>query len=369
MESVFSHIVQTRLSQESENVATMALAFILGSSEKARTGLLKLLRGIDPQMPNLWFRTQQTEESNRPDMWGYDEQGHPHLFIENKFWAGLTDNQPVGYLQSLAGHASPTVLLMVAPEAREETLWRELTQRLVAHGITMTDQTTSTIVGRCVGTSIGPVLALTSWERILSALEAEVADELATKSNLFQLRSLCQAADHDAFTPFSSEYLSDQQAPAFMVQLTSVIQTSIEKAISQGVLTLKKLGSAWIAKTDKLGRYANRSGKVNAGIWFGIHFELWKRFGVTPLWVVFSHTDWGRGHEVRAILEPWASQANVFTVTHDDGFAVAINVPVGQEQDSVVRSVVDQIRKIVEQLSALPPGIDEGAPELNSDAL
>lgn len=367
MESVFSHIVQTRLSQESENVATMALAFILGSSEKARTGLLKLLRGIDPGMPNLWFRTQQTEELNRPDMWGYDEQGLPHLFIENKFWAGLTDHQPVGYLQRLAGYAAPTVLLVIAPEIREETLWRELTQRLVAQGIAMTEQTTSTLIGRCVGTGSGPVLALTSWERILSVLEAEAADEVATKSNLFQLRSLCQAADHDAFVPFSSEYLSDQQTPAFLLQLTSIISASLEKAISEGILTLKGVSSAWIGKADKLGRYANRSGHLDAGIRFGIHFELWKRFGVTPLWVVFSHTDWGRGHEVRALLEPWASREAIFTVTHDDGFAVAIDIPFGEEKESVVRSIVNQIRKIVDLLSALPPGIDGNSVEVSPD--
>ena len=69
MQTVFSHIVQKRLSQESENVATVALEFILNSSEAARNGMMKLLRGVIPQLPRLWFRTQQTEDNNRPDMW------------------------------------------------------------------------------------------------------------------------------------------------------------------------------------------------------------------------------------------------------------------------------------------------------------
>jgi hypothetical protein len=102
MATIFSHIVQKRLSQESENVATSALEFIL-KSEPARSGMMKLLHSVTPELPQrLWFRTQQTEESSRPDMWGNDDQGKAHVFVENKFWAGLTENQPVSYLRILA---------------------------------------------------------------------------------------------------------------------------------------------------------------------------------------------------------------------------------------------------------------------------
>src|SRR6266446_3116350 len=124
MNTVFSHIVQKRLSQENENVATEALTFIVDSSEHARTGLMKLLRGIAPDLPSLRFRTQQTEGSARPDMWGLDG-GTPRVFIENKFWAGLTENQPVEYLRLLAQFPSPVALLVVVPEARLQTVWRE----------------------------------------------------------------------------------------------------------------------------------------------------------------------------------------------------------------------------------------------------
>lgn len=96
MTTVFSHIVQRRLSQEHENVATDALSFILSQSEPARSGVMKLLRTICTQLPDLRFRTQGTVEDSRPDMWGF-EGASPRVFIENKFWAGLTDNQPVGY--------------------------------------------------------------------------------------------------------------------------------------------------------------------------------------------------------------------------------------------------------------------------------
>ena len=90
---------------------------------------MNLLHVILPELPELQFRTQHSVENVRPDMWGFDG-GSPRVFIENKFWAGLTENQPVNYLQHLAEYEQPSLLLMVAPEARQDTIWHELTGRL-----------------------------------------------------------------------------------------------------------------------------------------------------------------------------------------------------------------------------------------------
>jgi len=86
MSTVFSHIVQKRFSQENENIATDALAFIVQSSEAARSGLMRLLRGIASDLPSLQFRTQQSDDGSRPDMWGYDVTT-PRVFIESNFGA------------------------------------------------------------------------------------------------------------------------------------------------------------------------------------------------------------------------------------------------------------------------------------------
>jgi len=171
MQTVFSHIVQKRLCQESENVATEALAFFLQSHEAAHNGMMKLLRGVDPHMPRLWFRTQQTDGNNRPDMQGCDDEGHKHVFVENKFWAGLTENQPVSYLRILAECTQPTILLVVGPDDRKETLWRELNKRLTDNNISATKDTIAGIF-RIATTSTGPILALTSWKTLARCLGA-----------------------------------------------------------------------------------------------------------------------------------------------------------------------------------------------------
>ena len=103
MSTVFSHIIQKRFSQVNEDVATDALAYVLESSEAARSGMTKLLRGILPDLPPLRFKTQQVDGTIRPDMWCF-AGAEPRVFVENKFWAGLTDNQPVSYLKQLGFH-------------------------------------------------------------------------------------------------------------------------------------------------------------------------------------------------------------------------------------------------------------------------
>lgn len=356
MQTVFSYIVQKRFSQVNEDVATDALAFILHSSESARNGMMRFLRGIAPNMPSLRFRTQQTEGNIRPDMWGYDE-AEPRVFVENKFWAGLTDNQPVSYLRQLAEYTQPTILFVVVPDAREQTMRQELTHRLQDAGISTTNRdTASDSIVHSVTTEIGPILALTSWTRLLSALELEVADDPSARSDLLQLRALCKAADSDAFVPISSAELSDQRIPAFILQLNTIVQASVDLAVTEGVLNLK--GTNPQASAERIGRYAYFGNERRAGLWLGIHFGLWKKHGGTPLWGVFSPGNFGLAHEVRALLEPWAAQQGVFTTDQDDNFVVALDIACGEEKDMVVRGLVDRLKEIADVLYVLSPKTD-----------
>jgi hypothetical protein len=352
METVFSHIIQKRFSQVNEDIATDALAFILNSSESARNGMMKLLRGIDPKMPNLQFRSQQTEGNIRPDIWGYEET-EPHVFVENKFWAGLTENQPISYLRQLAEYTQPTILLVVVPVAREQTMWRELNRRLEDVGISAIyrDIDAGGIVCS-ITTEIGPILAITSWTRLLSTLDLEVADDQSARSDLLQLRALCESADSDAFLPISSAEVTDQRTPAFILQLGSIVQASVDMAVTKEILNIKGLmpQSTW----ERIGRYARFSDE-GAGFWFGIHFSLWKKHGGTPLWLLFSASDFGRLHEVQPILEPWTAREGVFTTMQNGELAVAVDIAFGEDKDQVVRSVVDHLKGIADILHALNP--------------
>ena len=353
MKTVLSYIIQKRYSQEYENIATDVLAFILESNESARRGLMKLLRGIVADLPDLHFKTQESEDNTRPDMWGLHEND-PRVFIENKFWAGLTDNQPVEYLNKLAGYTQPTILLMVGPETRMGTLRRELDHRLRDAGISVTNREASAGIVYSITTGLGPILALTSWSRLLSTLELEVADDQSARSDLLQLRSLCDAADDLELAPISAAQLTDQRTPGFIFQLGSILRAVVDFSVNENILNIK--GTQAVGSWESFGRYARFSSKQGVGIWLGTHFRLWKEHGRTPLWLIFYEDENGQfnpAHKVRVLLEPWAAREGIFTTWDDYGYIMEIDIETGEEKDTVVRAIVDRLKKIAEVLSTL----------------
>jgi hypothetical protein len=354
--------VQKRLSQENENVATESLAFIVRSSKGAQSGLLKLLRGIAPDLPSLQFRTQQTDGSARPDMWGFDGSSTPRVFIENKFWAGLTENQPVEYLRLLAGKPDPAVLLVVVPESRLETVWQQFGHRLADAGLSRSLLNQLAGVSRAEAIDFGsalankPILAVTSWAKLLSAIEAELTDEPHSRSDLFQLRALCDAADN--YAPFSTTELTNQRTPSFILQLNSVVQRAVDLGVTEEVLRTKGLNPTHFWEGP--GRYTRFANGSNIIAWFGTDFRLWRDRGSTPLWLVFSPDLGGRALEVRAVLEPWTQRNGIACSVESDGeFSVGIAVAAGAEPQEVSRRIVDRLKEVAAELSRLPekPGV------------
>jgi hypothetical protein len=286
------------------------------------------------------------------DMWGYDE-AEPRVFVENKFWAGLTENQPVSYLQQLAKYRQPTILLVVVPEAREQTLWREINRRLKEAGILPIDQETAAGgLVLSISTEIGPIIAITTWTRLLSVLELEVADDPSTRSDLLQLRALCEAADNDAFVPISSAEVSDRRTPAFILQLTSIWQACVDLAVTENILTTRGLLPQ--ASSERIGRYV-RFGEKGVVVWLGIHFVFWKKHGETPLWLLFPEDQIKRFPEVRPLLESWAAKEGILLTFQNDELAVGVDIALGEDKDQVVRYVVDCLKRIAGVLSVLKP--------------
>jgi hypothetical protein len=240
---------------------------------------------------------------------------------------------------------------VVAPETRVHTLWRELVRRLEDAGISVTGRDAAAGIVHSLTTEIGPILALTSWSKLLSTLELEVADDPNARSDLLQLRALCDAADSEAFIPISSFEVTDQRTPAFILQLNTIVEAAVELAVTEGVLNIKGLRAQ--ADWSGIGRYARFSNEQGVGVWLGTYFPFWREHGGTPLWLIFIEGEFGRSHEVRSLLEPWAAKEGIFTAWQDNEFYMAIDIETGEDKDRVVRVIVDRLKGVADVLSTL----------------
>ncbi len=178
-QSLFGHIV-ARFSNQQENLATESLHYIL-QQRSAREAFLSFVDQLAPGLnPITRFETQSgTDKSARPDMVGKDADGKPVLVVEAKFWASLTDQQPVAYINALPEDRG-AILLFVAPEKRFATLWPELVRRCTEAGREIAIEAPDGGAWKIGKLTDSRTLALTSWRVLLAYLlqAAEANGEL-----------------------------------------------------------------------------------------------------------------------------------------------------------------------------------------------
>ena len=157
-----------------EDAATEALCFILSHSDSARAALCDFLGYSGDSLPIASFRTQVLVDGAYPDMACFDNRGRLVAFVESKFWASLTRNQPVTYWKALPDRRSAT-LMFLAPASRivhigEDSLWGELIKRLGNAGYALGPVNQGKGVVSAKSTDGKHRLLLTSWEVLLDWL-------------------------------------------------------------------------------------------------------------------------------------------------------------------------------------------------------
>jgi hypothetical protein len=301
---LFGHLV-SRFSTHPENLATEAMAFILNRSATMREELRRLLGRTGIELaPLARFRSQAgDEQGNIPDLIGLDTMGAERLFIENKFWAGLTENQPAGYLGRLPAEGGG-VLVFVVPTRRFPIVWNELAHSAMTAGTHLPDP--EQLAGDLLFTRIAPTtaLAVTTWRAVLDSLEtvARASGETSSAADIAQLKSLCDVMDTEAFLPLRVEELTNLEVPQRLIGLANLIRDLSEQAVARGIADRRGLvpTHGWYTA----GRYL----KIGSfGAWLGIDHEKWSRYGITPLWVRFDNNEYGRSSVVLEALKSWAS--------------------------------------------------------------
>lgn len=290
--SLLAHLY-SRIKGSQEDVATLALQYIVAQSSKLNREFTRLLGSAlnEEITTDLNYVCQSVgENQERPDIAGIDTNGAERILCEAKFYAGLTENQPNGYLDRLRKE-NGLGLVFICPAARKTTLWSKLLDLCKEREIINVDEFCVTI------DSIR--MSIVTWGEIIEALQrvasAEAQDSLP---DIYQLDGFCRMMDSDAFIPLSLDDLGPEKARGeerYYRILDELIESlRMEKALSPSTKGVK-------ATAYRQG-YA-RAIKIR-GYWVSINYdrELWMNTASkeTPFWVAIrSGNDWKQDEYIK----------------------------------------------------------------------
>lgn len=335
--SLLAHLSR-RLTDRTEDIAVEALGHIL-SSPASRQALQDILRSCGTDIgPIGRIETQSTGEGGeRPDLAGYDEQGQERLLIEAKFWAGLTRNQPLTYLQRLPDDV-PTALLVVAPSLRLETLWTELCHRVYEGvGISIGNEQTESEI-RWADTGANRKLVLTSWMNMLGRMAALVnsAGEIQRANDIQQLQGLAEQEDTNAFLPLRPEQISPE-FPRLLRHLYRLTDGAVGRLRETGLATTSGYQST--ATRGYVIRYMTFCDVVNTSL--GIYFGAWRTRPLSPIWLALPIGN----ATIFGILETLRQEPFHGHISGNHCY-IPIYLRLGVEYESVLDSMVEQIERI-----------------------
>jgi len=347
MDSLFGHLA-IRLHPHPENIATEALSYVLGQSRVASDSFVRLInqRKLHSELKlhvesGQSFSTQVTgDDQSRPDLIGINENGEKQIIIEAKFWAGLTNNQPLAYLKQLPS-TNNGLLLFIAPHQRFNTLWPELIQRC-KDDYQIGDTEKSNEAFWYAKVSPTALMGLISWGYLLQYLESTLKEhgEPNRVSDVQQLLGLTKRMDGLAFIPLRSEELSQELASRYC-DFTSLVDEVAWKARDQGYCSLNNL-----KPTGGVGFYGRYMKIGNTGAYLSFDARKWAHIRNTPLWLGIYGVEWKDKTLSRQALSSYETGESKRAIIENDEFLIPLDLPIGQEKDNVIESLVLQISKV-----------------------
>ena len=342
--------ISPMFSGKTEDVAVEALGHILAGSMPARDSLSDVLQCGGAEVGRIAeVQTQFTlDDGACPDLAAFNEDGSMRILIEAKFWAGLTENQPVTYVRHLLSEPKSSALLFVAPHARRESLWAELRWRIKESDLDIPFNSEDNSVG-LLSAKVGEKcwLMLTSWVNLLDRLATEVSGtgDPQTAADIAQLWGLAAQEDATAFMPLRSEEVGPD-IPRRLMGLKTLVDHATDRLCGHGLASIKGLSA--VAQQTGYNRYISLAG---AGAAFGIDYTMWATLRDTPLWLKFY--GW---KNYKPLEEVWANLASFRRREPPELFKVSgelvmpIELPLGLERDAVLGRIVGRLEDIACQI-------------------
>lgn len=340
-----------KFTNQFENVATEGLAHVLGSNEQLRQVLLQYLNTkIDLThylQQDFEISTQFTDSNDYsiPDMALQFGSGKK-LLLEVKFWAKLTKNQPLTYLQKL-NKADGECLFFLVPKLRIPSLLNELIQKsaLEIQGELIYETNGNVILLQ----DLAPIVVL-AWEEILTVLMERVDyTAVNAKADLEQLKQMIDKMLSPSFLPFE---VGDFEFYAYRkhIQLIELIDACVDANPEMNTKNLSYGGGR-----NSFQRWFMVQDYYTCGL--ELHARYWEQYG-NPVWLVIYGSSWvNKGqipHPEMAAFEANLKSANLsYEVVKEFGYRKLIfniMIPYGDDKETCLDKMKKQLNTVLELL-------------------
>jgi hypothetical protein len=341
MRSFLAYIAE-QYGRKKEDVATDALAYLFKRHGDSRTAFQSFVAvECGYALPKKWSVRSRTKGPNGvPDLRITDDANEDCCaIVENKFRAGLTENQPVGYFKELG--VDDGLILFVVPADRASKLWTDLESRCKVAG-----KAIERLRGfRFSGQSAKHRLCIVSWDQLIRHLKASLDNEITrqTEALMFidQLQRVCEVADKEKFDNLTPDQIDGVGASTLIRHLTWITRELIGKCINQGIVTGTKKRDI-LAKVDisESSLYVGQNLLLDGiDIWIGFWPKAWEEYGVSPLWIVFYLPEFGDNPVVEQLQREHRDGAflkQLFFCEDESGWLIPIPIEPNKSQDDVV---------------------------------
>jgi hypothetical protein len=332
----------SRIRGSQEDIVSEGLVELLDESNNARKVFSSMLRGTGLKGEAEIFTSQSSGENNeRPDISIKDKDRKEIGLIEAKFWAGLTPNQPVTYLDRIEDGG---LLLFVCPELRTLGLMNSLKRKLEVSDYEITS-TENTSVVKVTSNGKQKTLAVLSWNDVFNQLDRVFIRTLESEvlvSNYIQIKGLCHEVDSKSFKPIQEEELSPM-IPSRIISYLDLIDKTVDRLKSEIAASTKGLNA-----TGQREGYVRYMRLENLGLGLMVDLNLWKDYEDTPIW--FSVTEWEGeekwekySHKVQLVANQFSSK--VIKGKQRVVFPLFLNSGVTEEE--ILDKMVKDIKEII----------------------
>jgi hypothetical protein len=331
----------TYIKGSQEDIASMGIAYILQSSKPARDAInTYIYNKTNIELGNINYSTQNVgQKLERTDISGFDDDGKEVIIFEAKFWATLTKNQPVAYLNRLSDNS---VLIFICPKLREISLFEQVDFILKNNNIEYET------VGNVFHLERNNYIIIIDWNSLLGLTKYAMLQNNENISDIEQIIGFCEIIDNTTFLPIQDIELSPSIAKRIN-SFTNLIDKIIDNLKIHITISFDNLR----ATPQKYG-YTRYFIYDNFGIALDLNLKYWENSFDTPFWLTVQNrleNGWQQTEELKKDLIIIASRNRIKYFLINKVLVFPIIPKINQVEEDVIKHITDDIINILKELN------------------